>query len=361
MSRTGNRDVNFCHMKDVLPVFGIAENNVRIEPFGSGLINHTWKVTSPDREYILQKVNHQVFAEPDRIARNQRLMADYLRQHYPGYLFVAPMAPVAGNELLYHSGEEYFRLFPFVAGSHAKDVVETPRQAYEAAQQFGRFTRLLSGMDVLQLETTIPDFHNLSLRYRQFLHAIDHGNRERRQACRAVIEELLSHNTIVEQYEMIKASPDFRLRPTHHDTKISNVLFDAHNNGLCVIDLDTVMPGYFVSDVGDMMRTYLSPVSEEETDLSKIRVQEEMYSAVVEGYYSEMKEVLTEAEKEGFFYAGKFMIYMQAIRFLTDHLNNDVYYGARYQGHNLVRAKNQALLLMRLIEKEPHLTMAVLP
>ena len=112
------------------------------------------------------------------------------------------------------------------------------------------------------------------------------------------------------------------------------------------------MPGYFISDVGDMMRTYLSPVSEEEKDFDKIIVREEMYKAIVLGYYSEMKNELTSTEKKYFFYAGKFMIYMQALRFLTDHLNDDKYYGARYPGHNFMRAGNQTVLLKRLVEKE---------
>jgi thiamine kinase-like enzyme len=143
---------------------------------------------------------------------------------------------------------------------------------------------------------------------------------------------------------------------THHDTKISNVLFDDQDNGLCVIDLDTVMPGYFISDVGDMMRTYLSPVNEEEKDLSKIIIRNEYFKAITDGYLSEMSAELTEKEKEHFVYAGKFMIYMQALRFITDHLNNDHYYGAAYEGHNFVRANNQAVLLQKLSEKEDELS-----
>src|SRR5206468_9716554 len=135
----------------------------------------------------------------------------------------------------------------------------------------------------------------------------------------------------------IKVNPLFRQRVTHHDTKISNVLFNEQDKAVCVIDLDTVMPGYFISDVGDMMRTYLSPTSEEEKDFAKINVREEFFEAIVTAYLSEMKGQLTEIEKSHFIYAGKFMIYMQAIRFLTDHLNNDLYYGARYEGHNLIR------------------------
>ena len=145
------------------------------------------------------------------------------------------------------------------------------------------------------------------------------------------------------------------MRVTHHDTKISNVLFGADDKALCVIDLDTIMPGYFISDVGDMMRTYLPTVSEEETDFSKIEVRDDVYKAIVQGYSNEMGEALSDEETKAFFYAGVFMIYMQALRFLTDHLNNDVYYGARYPNHNFVRAGNQIVLLQKLLEKRSSL------
>jgi Ser/Thr protein kinase RdoA (MazF antagonist) len=162
----------------------------------------------------------------------------------------------------------------------------------------------------------------------------------------------MHHRHIVDEYERIKNNPDFRLRVTHHDTKISNVLFDDTDNALCVIDLDTVMPGYFISDVGDMMRTYLSPAGEEERDFSKIEVRVDFFKAIVSGYLHQMNDALTDAEKESFVYAGKFLIYMQALRFFSDHLNNDVYYGAAYEGQNEVRAQNQVVLLQRLCEKE---------
>ncbi len=153
-------------------------------------------------------------------------------------------------------------------------------------------------------------------------------------------------------YTHILQNKSFALRVTHHDTKISNVLFDASDNGRCVIDLDTVMPGYFISDVGDMMRTYLCPVSEEETDLSQIMVREDYFQAIITGYLSAMQPLLSRDEKQHFVYAGKFLIYMQALRFLTDYLNNDVYYKPRYEHHNAVRAENQAVLLQKLLEKE---------
>jgi Ser/Thr protein kinase RdoA (MazF antagonist) len=339
--------------QSVLPVFGLKEDLVNVDSFGSGLINNTWKVITKDKVYILQRINHSVFKEPASIAHNIKLISNFLKAIHPEYLFVAPLTSNEGEEMIYLK-EGYFRLFPFVTGSHSKDVVETPAQAYEAATQFGRFTRLLSGMNVNQLKITIPRFHDLDLRYQQFESALENGNPVRIREAATLIAFLKTHSNIVDDYKKIVSNPEFKLRVTHHDTKISNVLFSAEDKGICVIDLDTVMPGYFISDVGDMMRTYLSPVSEEEKDFAKIEVREDFYRAIVQGYYDEMKGVLSETEKRYFFYSGKFMIYMQAIRFLTDYLNNDVYYGARYPGHNFIRAGNQAVLLQRYIDGLGH-------
>lgn len=346
-------------MQEVLQAFGIKEGSL-VMPFGSGLINHTWKVSTNDKKFILQCINNTVFRQPADIADNTRLIADYLARHSPDYLFVTPIAAGNSGDLVHFDGEGFFRLFPFINNSYTKNVVETPKQAYEAAAQFGKFTRLLSGFDARRLRNTIPDFHNLSLRYQQFLAAAENGNEERIAESQHLIKQLKGYSDIVAIYERIQVNPQFKLRVTHHDTKISNVLFDDEDNGLCVIDLDTVMPGYFISDVGDMMRTYLSPVSEEEEDFSKIEVREEFYKAVVEGYYAEMKDELTAQEKGCFFFAGQFMIYMQALRFFTDHLNVDVYYGARYEGHNLVRAQNQLVLLEQLIKKKDMLESCII-
>lgn len=339
-------------INSVLQEYGINPETSKLEIFGTGLINSTWKLITPNNEYILQRVNNTVFENPADIASNINLIAAHLKENYPGYIFVSPIVSNSGHEIVYKKEDGYFRLFPFVPGSHSIDVVETPQQAYEAAAQFGKFTRVLSKVDVSKLKITIPDFHNLALRYEMFLQSLKVGNKDRILEADSLIKIVLEHNNIVTTYSQISNHPQFRLRVTHHDTKISNVLFDTDNNGICVIDLDTVMPGYFISDVGDMMRTYLSPVNEEENDFNKIAVRGEFYAAIVHGYFNEMKDSLTEVEKEHFFYAGTFMIYMQAVRFITDYFNNDIYYGATYPQHNLVRAKNQIVLLQRLLEKE---------
>jgi Ser/Thr protein kinase RdoA (MazF antagonist) len=214
------------------------------------------------------------------------------------------------------------------------------------------FTKLLGGLDVSRLKITLPEFHNLSLRYQQFEKALLNGNPERIYESAESIRIIRENRNIVTVYESIMRNPEFRLRAIHHDTKISNVLFNENDRGICVIDLDTLMPGSFISDLGDMLRTYVSPVSEEEADFSKIKFREEYFDAIIDGYLGELRDELTDTEKEHVVYAGKFMIYMQAIRFLTDHLNNDSYYGARYEGHNFLRANNQLTLLHKLIEKE---------
>ncbi|MEO8852700.1 MAG: aminoglycoside phosphotransferase family protein, partial [Ginsengibacter sp.] len=301
---------------------------------------------------ILQKVNAGIFKKPEAIAYNVRLIADYLSKHFPDYLFVAPVKTKNNEDLANLNGMGYFRLIPFVDKSVAITTVEKPKQAFEAAKKFGEFTRLLSGFPVQKLEITLPDFHNLSLRYEQFLESLKTTNKARLDQSKELIDFMVANKNIVDTYENILHNPSFKLRVTHHDTKISNVLFDKNDKGLCVIDLDTVMPGYFISDVGDMMRTYLSPVNEEEKDFSRIQVREEYFLSIWDGYMSQMNDELNNEEKSHFIYAGKFMIYMQALRFLTDHLNNDTYYGAKYEGQNFVRAGNQVILLQRLAEKE---------
>jgi Ser/Thr protein kinase RdoA (MazF antagonist) len=345
-------------VKQVLSKYGIHAESAAVQVFGTGLINHTWKIRSEEKNYILQRINEQVFTNPNAIASNIQSVNIYLQQNSPEYFFVTPVVTLSGALMVHvtEAGGGYYRLFPFVNGSHSKDVVQNAGQAFEAAVQFGRFTRLLSGFDAEKIHITLPSFHDLGLRYVQFEDALKTGSQERVIESKDLISSIQNQKGIVDEFTFIQMNPSFKKRVTHHDTKISNVLFDSSDKSICVIDLDTLMPGYFISDVGDMMRTYLPTVSEEEKDFSKIEVRNDVYKAIVTGYYSEMGDELSDVEKGYFFYAAKFMIYMQALRFLTDHINNDVYYGAKYPGHNFVRAGNQLTLLERVIEKESSLT-----
>ncbi len=337
----------------IFAYYGLDEKKMVIEPIGSGLINETWRIKGNGTDLILQKINHSIFKKPEAIAKNVLRVSTFLQKHFPDYLFPKSLPTINNEELIKLQGNGgYYRITHFVKDSHTIDTVQNTKQAFEAARQFGKFTHLLSAFPQEELMETLPDFHNLTLRYQQFNQALVNGNKQRIEESADLIEFIKAHKMIVTNYEKVLVSPAFKKRVTHHDTKISNVLFDDNDNGLCVIDLDTVMPGYFISDVGDMLRTYLSPVSEEEKDFSKIIIREDYFHAIKKGYMSEMEEDLSTEEKDHFIFAGKFMIYMQAIRFLADYLNNDTYYGSKYPGHNFVRAGNQIVLLQRLLEME---------
>ena len=340
---------------NILEYYGIDPQQSKVELLTSGLINNTWKVSTDKEAYIVQRINHQVFKKPFEVAANIRMIDEYLRQHAPSYLFVSPVANLQGDDIYFREDQGYFRVFPYIDGSHTIDAVSNPDQSYEASLQFGKFTRLLSGFDATRLHITIPDFHNLTLRVSHFETALKTGDAARIRESAHLIAEIRKYSYVVDAYEKIRKNPAVKQRVTHHDTKISNVLFNDEDKGLCVIDLDTVMPGYFISDVGDMMRTYLSPANEEEKDFAKIEVREDFFRSIVNGYLTSMGDELTKDEQDLILYSGQFLIYMQAIRFLADYFNGDIYYGARYADQNFVRAGNQLVLLKRLDEKSENL------
>lgn len=340
--------------ENILSIYGIDHQSTTVRQFGDGLINHTWKVSTSDKNYILQKVNSDVFKRPKDIDENFSLLRDYLGKRNPEYLFVSPVVATNGESLIQVDNGNY-RLFPFVEGSVSVNVLTREEEAFEAAKQFGKFSKLLNEFNVKKLNITIPNFHNLALRFDQFTAACKHASADRLEKAAESINFINEQHALVDTYQEILNNAAIPLRVIHHDTKISNVLFDDQHKGLCVIDLDTVMPGYFISDVGDMMRTYLSAVSEEETNFSKIEIRKNFFKAIYDGYMGEMQDVLSEAEKPYFLYAGKFIIYMQAIRFLADYLQDDIYYGAKYEEHNHNRAINQITLLKEYIKIEPEL------
>jgi len=337
-------------LNQILEQFGINALNYQIEEYGSGLINNTWKI-SGEKDYILQRINTDVFKQPETIADNLSQLQTYLNTKYPYYLFVAPLLAVNGSSLAVNQ-DGVFRLFPFIRNSTSIDSVTNYKQAYEAAKQFGKFTFLLKDFDASRLHDTISSFHDLTLRYKEFEKACLNTTAAKLEQAKCAIGEISRHKNILSTYEELKYSGKMPVRVIHHDAKINNILFDNDWNGICLIDLDTIMPGYFISDVGDMLRTYLSPANEDEKDLSKIAVDEQCFDAIYNGYLSEMGAELTAFEKDHFIYAGKFMIYMQALRFLSDYLNGDAYYHTSYAGQNLNRTNNQLTLLNQLIKLE---------
>jgi thiamine kinase-like enzyme len=340
----------------ILSQYGFDESDFSVKSFGNGLINHTWKIIYAGKEFLLQKINQQVFRRPKDILDNCRLLELYFKKNHPGYLFVAPLPALNQLNYVVDTENNMYRLFPFVINSHSFNIVPGPELAFEAAKQFGQFTRLLTYFDPNDLHTTLPDFHNLSLRHLQYQQVLEKAASVRIEKSAEIISFLNNQNDIVFHYENAVKNNSFAQRVIHHDAKINNVLFDiGTNKALCVIDLDTVMTGFYISDIGDMLRTYLSPVGEEESDLNGIQIREDYFHEIVKGYLGEMQSVLSAEELQYFVYAGKFAIYLQAIRFITDYLNNDRYYLIKYPEQNLVRANNQVTLLKRYLEKEKRL------
>lgn len=316
-----------------------------IQLFGNGLIHKTYILSKENiPSFILQQVNTNVFKWPDAIENNLQLLKAYLDESNVDLLLPLPLQNLTGA-LHTYVNNDVFRMIKYVEGSHAIDTCLQPEQAYEAAFQFGQFTSAFTELDINQIKATIPDFHNLTFRWKQFEQALANGNSSRIQFAKKEIQTIFDNKSIVTKYEQICSSDQFKQRVTHHDTKISNVLFDQKGKGLCVIDLDTVMGGLHISDLGDMFRTYLSPGNEEETDLEKVFVRSSFYTAIVDGYLEKMADQLTADEKAMIPFAGEFLIYMQALRFLTDFLNDDIYYGISYEMNNFNRTTNQLHLL----------------
>lgn len=345
-------------IEQVLTEYGFQADHVNYKPFGTGHINSTWLVSvqNSSEQYILQSINRNVFKEPEIIAANVKLLSDYLKKHNPEYLFVGAIPTRDCKEMAY-VGDIYWRLTEFIKNSVSFDTLSDPDQAYEAAMQFGRLNRLLSDFDASQLKETIPGFHDLGLRYRQFSEALENTTEPLREKAETEIQKAKHYSFILDYFNSFKSSRDFPNRAMHHDTKISNMLFDRDSmKGICVIDLDTMMSGKFISDLGDMMRTYLCAFSENEPDTDKIFIRIEYFEAIVRGYLHEMGSILTEVEKDLILFSGKYLIYMQAIRFLSDYLNGSIYYPITYPEQNLDRTKNQFKLLAEFFEKEKILT-----
>jgi hypothetical protein len=332
--------------------YALDPQNFEIKTIGSGLIHQTY-ILKGEKSYVLQKLNTNVFKEPKLIEKNISLVSNYLKHAQPNYLFPSSI-PTIENESLFYDMESFWRLSLFVTNSITIDLVDDPVLAYEAAKAFGQLSKYLNKISLDQFEETIPNFHNLEFRYEQFETSLKKGLPERAKKGKEIIQFFETQKGILETFRQIKKNGQIPLRVQHHDTKISNVLLDSSTKkALAICDLDTLMPGYFISDLGDMVRTYTSSENEESTKWESVKVREPYFKALMQGYLSEMGHSLTSDEKKHIFYAGEFMIYMQGLRFLTDYLLGDIYYPVKHDTHNLNRAKNQMLLLEDLqVQKE---------
>lgn len=333
------------NIQEVLNGFGLGFTNDQIKPLGNGHINQTYLLDGPVK-FVLQRINTKVFTRPEIIASNLKNAAHHLNKNFPGYLFLNATKTKSGEDMMYDEAGHPWRLFPYISNTATLESVSTPDEAFEAARGFASLTKKLDSVAVKIFYPTIDRFQDLTWRYQQLQEALENASEERKAEAAQAIEQALSFSYLVDEYVDLIQSGKLKLRVVHNDTKINNILFDTRSNkAVAVIDLDTLMPGYFIYDLGDMVRTFVSPVSEEEIDLSKVAFRFPFYQKLLEGYLSEMGDCLTDEEKEAIPFAGLMMTYIMAIRFLADYLNGDIYYNTEYPGQNLVRASNQLRLL----------------
>lgn len=330
--------------ESILKSFGLSPD-CKISSIGSGHIHYTFKVEG-QKSFVLQRVNKNVFTRPDVIAKNNRLAFQYLKQHHPDFLFPQALADVNGNDLVYDAEGFPWRLYPLIENTFTIDEVKNEQQAYEAAKGFGALSKNLQGIDVSLFEPTLDRFHDLAWRYEQFEDALGKAKDYLITQCEAEIAAAKSFHYLVHEYQQLVSRGTLVLRIMHNDTKVNNILFDSvSQKAVCAIDLDTLMPGYFIYDLGDMVRTFVSPVSEEEKDISKIQFRKEIYHALLQGYLSEMNDILSKEEKKSIPFAGMMMTYIMALRMLADFLRGNTYYHVTYPEQNLIRSRNQLHLL----------------
>ena len=340
----------FAYYKKDLPAS--SDDTLTIEPMSGGLINHSYKISSNSKApFLLQEINQRVFKKPEKLQQNYINIWQFAEFEFTDVNLPAPLYHDRGKTLYRDKNGKYWRAFEFMDNTRTHAVPGTPSQAKSTAKAFAKLTAAFDDYNLGELHIVIPDFHNLTFRYDQFLESLEGENYERMAKALPMIEEIKSRERYKHFYEVITSSAEFPQRLYHHDAKISNVLFRKSNGRvLCVVDLDTAMPGFYFSDLGDMIRSMACSHDEASTDFDQLQIRKDYYRAIVEGYLDIMDKYFTASEKKYIHYSGLIMIYMQAIRFLADYLNGDVYYKTTYPEQNYDRAKNQLTLLKRLEE-----------
>jgi len=338
--------------------FEIGGQFVSAELYGSGHINDSYCVVfQQGREpmrVILQRINHHIFKNPQALMENIQRVTSHLAAQVNGApdgdRRVLRLIPARDGRAWHVDVDgNTWRAYRFIDGARTYDAVERTEQAFEAAKAFGRFQQMLVDLPAPRLHDTIPDFHHTPKRFMALEQAIALDKEGRAIHAKAEIEFALAHEPIAS----VLLDAHLPERVTHNDTKFNNVMLDdATGEGICVIDLDTVMPGLVLYDFGDMVRTTTSTAMEDEQDLSKVSLQFPMFEALVRGYLSSAGSFLTKAEKQHLAFSGKLITFEIGIRFLTDYLAGDTYFKVHREGHNLDRCRTQFKLVKSIEEQE---------
>ena len=331
--------------------------DVVAQPYGNGHINDTYVVDGSPR-YILQSINTAIFKDPDGLMENICGITEHLKDKLikiggdPNRETLTVIKTKSGKA--YYKADETtcFRMYKFIDGTVSYDTITDPIQLYHAAKAFGKFQKMLADYPAETLHETIVNFHNTVDRFRQLHEAIDENKAGRLDEVKSEIEFALQREK--EASKVIEGIADgaIPIRVTHNDTKLNNVMMDeVTGEGVCVIDLDTVMPGSLLYDFGDALRFAGSTGAEDETDLDKIWFDLAAYEQFTKGFLEELSDTLTKREAELLSFSVKLMTLECGIRFLADYLNGDTYFKIHREKHNLDRCRTQFKLVADIESK----------
>ncbi|MDE6408492.1 MAG: aminoglycoside phosphotransferase family protein [Anaeroplasmataceae bacterium] len=338
--------------KEAAEAFQIDGEVVDIQPYGEGHINQTLLVTTSKKRYILQKMNTNVFSDPDSLMKNICYVTEALSSKGIETLHVVPTKSKSSFLKRKNEGkEECFRIYDFIENTVTFQKVTDKEVFYNSGKAFGEFQNYLASFDASLLSETIPNFHNTPKRYLDFEEALRKDKLNRAKDCQEEIDFILAHkNTLACVVEGMK-NGSIPLRVTHNDTKLNNILMDEKTHkARAVIDLDTIMPGSMLYDFGDSIRFGASTAAEDEKDLDKVHFDAELFKAYAEGFCEAVYKSITPRELELLPYSAYLLTMECGMRFLTDYLSGDTYFAIKYSDHNLIRTRTQLKLAKEVEE-----------
>lgn len=346
--------------------FNMFGDFISAAPYGSGHINDTYCAVynqgGQGIRYIFQRINHNVFKQPELVMENIARVLDHQHMKYSANPHTTRRAmtliPTIKNEASFLQDDDgnYWRVYVMIEKARTYDILENIDQAYQAAKAFAVFQRMLTDLPGERLHETIPDFHNTPKRFNAFQKALDEDVENRAALGKEEIDCILAQENIVSTLVDLQAEGKIPERITHNDTKLNNVMIDDETcEGVCVIDLDTVMPGLALYDFGDMVRSGTNPLNEDTQNLDKVKMRMDMFEALAAGYLSSAARFLNETEIELLPFSGQLITLEIAIRFMTDFLQGDVYFKTHRENHNLDRCRVQLTMFKSIRDNEPQM------
>ena len=336
------------NVEEVFSIRGMPRSCVR---YGNGHINETYLLkTDAPHTYILQKINSHIFQDVPALMQNIESVTKHLmcKDQNPRHVLTL-VSTKEGRSYAQDADGESWRVYEFVTGSRCLDRVEIPSDFYESAVAFGRFQTMLSDFDASTLHETIPHFHDTPVRYDALKQAVAEDRCQRLSEVSREVEFALERERDAHTLMTLQRQGELPLRVTHNDTKLNNVMLDASTRkALCVIDLDTVMPGLAANDFGDSIRFGANTAAEDERDLTMVHLSLELYKTYVKGFLSECGDSLTAREIETLPWGAKLMTLECGVRFLTDYLQGDTYFAVHRPQHNLDRCRTQFQLVAEM-------------